>query len=179
MPLARLATLLIAPLVVVLSGCQVATRGGPSTVASLDLDRYMGRWYVIRNTPYFLERGKVASFDTYARLPDGTLSNNFTFRPGSFGEPERTWHGTAKITDSQTNATWSVSFLWPMSVTYKVFAVDPGYKWSVVGTGDAGLLWVLSRERSLSPASYDEALAALKSKGIATDKLTPVPQPPE
>lgn len=139
----------------------------------------MGRWYVIRNTPYFLERGKVASYDTYTRRSDGSIGNDFTFRPDSLGQPEKTWHGVARITDPATHATWSVSFFWPVSVTYKVFALDPGYRWAVVGTGDAGLLWVLSRERTLSDGAYAEALSVLRAKAIDTSRLTLVPQAPE
>jgi len=158
-------------------GCASVSRPEPATVAHVDLDRYSGRWYVISHVPYFLEKGKVASYDTYGRRPDGKLTNNFTFRKDRTDAPEKTWHGTAEVVDSATNATWKVSFLWPFSVTYKIFALDPDYRWAVVGTGDAKLLWVLARERQLDPAVHERALAELRAKGIATAELKPVPQP--
>ncbi|MDI1318740.1 MAG: lipocalin family protein, partial [bacterium] len=131
-----------------LAGC--ATQGTPpATVASVDLDRYMGRWYVISHVPYFLERGKVASYDTYARRPDGRLTNNFTFREKTLESPEKTWAGVARVVEGTGNATWKVSFVWPVSVTYKIFLLDADYRWAVVGTADAGLLWVLARDRQL------------------------------
>jgi hypothetical protein len=43
--------------------------------------------------------------------------------------------------------------------------------------GDAGLLWVLARDRSLQPNTYAAILAELNAKSIATDKLAFVPQP--
>ena len=52
----------------------------PSAVQYVDLDRYMGRWYVIRNTPYFLEKDKVASYDTYTKRSDGKIEADFTFK---------------------------------------------------------------------------------------------------
>ncbi|MEO6875743.1 MAG: lipocalin family protein [Opitutaceae bacterium] len=143
----------------------------------MDLDRYVGRWYVISHVPYFLERGKVASYDTYGRRPDGLLTNDFTFRPGSLTASEKTWHGKAEIVDHDTNATWKVSFIWPFSVTYKIFALDPDYRWSVVGTKDAGLLWVLARERHITPELYASIVRQLQEAGIATDGLATVPQP--
>ena len=74
----------------------------------VDLDRYLGRWYVIANIPYFLEQGKVASYDTYSRRPDGKLGNDFTFRKGNFEAPEKTWHGVGEIINKETNAEWKI-----------------------------------------------------------------------
>jgi apolipoprotein D and lipocalin family protein len=173
---------LLAPALVALTtlglftGCASVPKSLPPTVAYVDLDRYLGRWYVISHVPYFLEKGKVASYDTYARRPDGKLVNNFTFRQGTVTAAEKTWHGVAWVTDTTTNATWKVQFVWPLSVTYKIFVLDVDYRWAVVGTGDAGLLWVLARDRSLPPATYAAILAELRAKSIATDKLAFVPQ---
>lgn len=164
-------------LAVALVGCASVRSNTLATVPHVDLDRYAGRWYIISHVPYFLERGKVASYDTYARLPDGRLSNDFTFRPESVTAPEKTWHGTAEVLDPQTNATWKVSFFWPISVTYKIFALDPDYRWAVVGTKDAGLLWVLSRDRQMAPELYGKITRQLTESAIATDKLEMVPQP--
>jgi apolipoprotein D and lipocalin family protein len=162
---------------VAMFGAGCASKPLPPTVSYVDLNRYVGRWYVISHVPYFLERGKVASYDTYTLLPDGKLSNDFTFRPGNFDAPEKTWFGTAEILDAKTNATWKVSFVWPLSVTYKVFALDPDYRWAVVGTKDAGLLWVLARERQLAPTTYATILRELNERGINTSGLAAVPQP--
>lgn len=63
------------------------------------------------------------------------------------------------------------------AITYKIFALDADYAWAVVGTKDAGLLWVLARERSLPADTYAAILAELESKGIATAPLAFVPQP--
>jgi len=162
-----------------LSGCSTMSKSKPlpPTVAYVDLDRYMGNWFVISNIPYFLEKGKVASSDFYARRPDGKLVNNFTFRKDTVDGPEKTWEGVAWVINPETNATWKVQFVWPLSITYKIFALDPDYTWAVVGTKDAGLLWVLARERSLPADTYAAVLAELEVKGIATAPLTFVPQP--
>ena len=79
--------------------------------------------------------------------------------------------------DTSTNATWKVSFFWPVSVTYKIFALDPDYRWAVVGTKDGGLLWVLARERRLTPDTYATILTGLRAKGLSVEKLRAVPQP--
>lgn len=164
-----------------LAGCSGFSRAKPrpATVARVDLDRYMGRWFVVSHVPYFLEKGKVASSDYYALRPDGKLVNNFTFREKTVDGPEKTWEGVAWVTDPATNATWKVQFVWPISVTYKILALDQDYRWAVVGTDDAGLLWVLARERRLDPTTYAGILAELRAKAIDTSALAFVAQPPE
>lgn len=148
------------------------------TVPHVDLDRYLGRWYVIANIPYFLEKGKVASYDTYTRRPDGRLGNDFTFRSGGFDAPEKTWHGVAWVTNPATNAEWKVRFLWPLTTTYLVLELDPDYRWAVVGTPNRQLAWVLARERSLAPEVYDAILTRAAAQGIPREAFALVPQPP-
>jgi apolipoprotein D and lipocalin family protein len=169
---------LLLPLLLV--GCASAPKAPPlRTVAHVDLERYVGRWYVIANIPYFLEKGKVASYDTYARRPDGTLVNDFTFRQGDFGAPEKTWHGSAWVVNTQTNAEWKVRFVWPFTATYLVLELDPDYRWAVVGTPGRGLLWVLARERQMDDATYARILERIRAHGIDPAKVVKVPQPSE
>jgi apolipoprotein D and lipocalin family protein len=149
----------------------------PKPVEYVNIDRYMGKWYVIRNIPYFLEKNKVASYDTYSLRADGKITNNFTFREKTFLSADKTWNGYAQIIDSKTNAIWKVSFLWPIYTTYVVFALDTDYTWAVVGTKDAGLLWVLSRSRKMDASVYAFICEQLHLKGISTEKLQLVPQP--
>ncbi len=149
----------------------------PSAVQYVDLDRYMGRWYVIRNTPYFLEKDKVASYDTYTKRSDGKIEADFTFKKNNFNSPEKIWKGVGVVQDTKSNAVWKVSFLWPLSSDYVVYALDKEYTWVVVGTKNADLVWVLSRTRQLSDDISRTICAVLKDKNIATDKLVIVPQP--
>jgi apolipoprotein D and lipocalin family protein len=150
----------------------------PRTVDHVDLDRYLGRWYVIANIPYFLEKGKVASYDTYARRPDGRLDNIFTFRKGDLAAPEQSWHGTAWVTNTATNAEWKVRFVWPLTSTYLILELDPDYRWAVVGTPGRGLLWILARERRLSDPDYEHILGLIEGQGYDRAKIARVPQPP-
>ena len=161
-----------------LVGCATTPKLAPlKTVPFVDLERYTGRWYVIANIPYFLERGKVASYDTYARRPDGTFTNNFTFRRGSFDSPEVTWHGSAKITNTTTNAEWAVQFIWPLSADYLVIDLDPDYRWAIIGHPSRNLLWVLARDRQLPDATYNAIVARTASQGYDPTRITKVPQP--
>ncbi|MEI9864441.1 MAG: lipocalin family protein [Limisphaerales bacterium] len=166
---------LFAVAAVTLAGC--ATPQKPvSTVPHVDLNRYLGRWYVIANIPYFLENGKVASYDTYALRTDGRMDNIFTFRKGTFDAPEDSWHGVAWVVNHESNAEWKVRFIWPFTATYLVLELDPEYQWAVVGTPNRKLLWVLSRQRQLSETTYSEILRRIAEQGYDTNILAKVPQ---
>ena len=159
-----------------LSGC--ATPQPPlRTVPRVDLNRYLGNWYVIANIPYFLEKGKVASYDTYALRSDGRMDNTFTFRKGTLDAPEKSWHGVAWVVNHDSNSEWKVRFLWPFTATYLVLELDPDYQWAVVGTPGRDLLWVLARQRHLETPTYQGILHRIEAQGYDTNRLALVPQP--
>jgi apolipoprotein D and lipocalin family protein len=159
-----------------LTGC-ATTQAPLRTVPHVDLNRYSGNWYVIANIPYLLEKGKVASYDTYSQRPDGRLNNIFTFRKGSLDAPERSWHGVAWVVNHESNAEWKVRFVWPFSATYLVLELDPEYQWAVVGTPKHKLLWVLARQRHLDAPTYAQILQRIAAQGYDTNRLALVPQP--
>lgn len=161
-----------------LIGCTTMPKPSPlRTVPHVDLNRYMGDWYVIANIPYFLEEGKVASYDTYSPRADGRMNNIFTFRKGSLDAPEQSWKGIAWVVNKETNAEWKVQFLWPLRTTYLVLELDPDYRWAVVGTPNRKLVWVLARDRALSDETYAMIMKRMVAQGCDAQKMVKVPQP--
>lgn len=161
-----------------LIGCSTMPKNPPPrTVPHVDLNRYMGDWYVIANIPYLLEKGKVASYDTYSPRADGRMNNIFTFRKGSLDAPEQSWKGVAWVVNKETNAEWKVQFLWPLRATYLVLELDPDYRWAVVGTPNRKLLWVLARDKRLSDETYAMILKRMTAQGYEASRIFKVPQP--
>ena len=158
-------------------GC--TSRGGPPlrTVDHVDLTRYQGDWYVIANIPYSLEKGKVASFDRYRLRPDGRMDNEFHFRRETFSAPDEVWRGVAWVHDQRTNAEWRVRFIWPFTATYLIIDLDPDYGWAVIGHPSRDLFWVLSRERTLPDAIYEQVLLRAAAQGYDVGRVERVPQP--
>lgn len=148
-----------------------------ATVNKVDLERYMGRWHVIACVPNFFENGKVATVDIYARRPDGNIDNIYAFRKKSFDAPEKQWSGTARVTNTQTNAEWKVRLIWPFTNDYLILELDPNYRWAVVASNKGKLLWVLARERRLPHAVYADLLERIDRRGLDSSRLVRVPQP--
>ena len=89
----RLSRAVLGLIAIGLTGCVTVPRS-PDTAptqlaANVDLDRYMGKWYIIANIPYFAEKGKVASYFDI-KPENGTLldvyvgQDTFYSAPGTF-----------------------------------------------------------------------------------------------
>ena len=164
----------------VLIGSAAAAARGPNcaqTVSSVDLKRYMGRWYVVAAIPNFLGRNNLASSDTYTLNSNGRIEIEFTFRKGSFSAPEKTRHGRAVVSDTQTSAEWKVRFNWPFTFPYLVLDPDSEYQWAVVGTPNRKFLRVLARKPQIPDDLYARILGRLAYKDFNVAKLKKVPQP--
>mgnify|MGYP000399795343 CR=1 FL=1 len=75
----QLASLLVAfTAMVFLGGC--ASKGPEmKTVSYVDLERFMGDWYVIANIPTFIEKNAFNAVESYRLDSDGTVATTFKF----------------------------------------------------------------------------------------------------
>jgi len=148
-------------------------------VSHVDLQRYMGDWYVIANIPYFAEKNCVDSIESYALRTDGDIDNWFTCRKKSFDAPmKRISNALAVVDDKQSNAIWHVKFFKIISVRYVIIDLDPNYQWAVVAHPSRNYGWVLARTKRLDEATYQRALNSLASQGYDVTRFKKVPQFP-
>lgn len=54
------------------------------TAQAVDLERFMGDWYVIANIPTWIERDAHNAMESYRLAEDGTVATTFTFQKGGF-----------------------------------------------------------------------------------------------
>ncbi len=158
-----------------LAGCASQPSTWPRTVDHVDLDRYMGTWHVIANIPNVLERGKLATADEYHLRKDGDIAVTYHFRKGFDRAPDA-WHGKAWLPDPRDAARWKVRFLWPFTSDYLILALDPDYRYVMVGVPSRDLLWIMSRERDMPQTVYDRYVAQARAMGFPVEQLRKVPQ---
>jgi len=70
-----------------LSGCQ--SQKPLETVDYVDLQRFMGDWYVIANIPTFLEKNAYNPIESYALDTDGSIATTFSFNADSLEGEKR------------------------------------------------------------------------------------------
>lgn len=172
--------LVTAAVVLVLSGCALLAPKEPlPTVESVDLDRYMGQWYVIANIPYFGERGNVAGRAVYRQRDDGRMDDIYIYKKGDFDAPDERLEGVAWVVNERTRAEWKVRFYWPLSFGYYIVGLDEDYQWSMVGHPTRNYAWIMAREPTMDEALYARLLARFEALGYDASELQKVPQLPE
>mgnify|MGYP001824604549 CR=1 FL=1 len=150
---------------------------GPlDSVESLDLDRYLGKWYEISKYPVSFEKGLVGVTAEYSLRDDGKIRVlNAGYKKSFEGELKQS-EGKAWIPDPAKSAQLKVMFFWPFSGKYWVIALDPEYRWSVVGEPGRKYLWILSRTPTLPDATYDAIVKRIEELGYDTSRLEKMPQ---
>ena len=146
------------------------------TVDYVDLDRFMGDWYVIAKIPTFLEKGAHNAVETYAMNDDGTIATTFTFRDGAFDGKEKQYNPNGIIRDTGSNALWGMRFIWPSKADYRIVYLDEDYTQTIIGRQKRDFVWIMAREPNISDSDYETLLGVVESLGYDMSKVERVPQ---
>ncbi len=147
-----------------------------STVARVDLDRYLGSWFEICRLPLKWEDADASDITaTYGLMADGRIQVENRCIDKN-GQPDRAI-GVAVPQDS-SNARLKVSFLpqylrWiPFTEgDYWILHLADDYSVALVGTPDRKHLWLLARTASLSTEIVDDYLAVARLQGFELGNL--------
>jgi len=145
------------------------------TVSEVDIDEYMGDWYVIAHIPVFLEKDAYNAMESY-RLEGERIETTFTFREGGFDGPVKTYNPNAIITDTETNAVWGMQFVWPFRADFRIVYLDDDYTTTIIGRNKRDYVWIMAREPAIDEEKYDELVRLVGDMGYDISKLRRVPQ---
>jgi apolipoprotein D and lipocalin family protein len=174
----RLFALLSAALVVGCAPSGALPGAAPlEAVDAFDLDRYLGTWYEITKYPNAFEEGLVAVTAEYSLREDGTVRVLNSGFQGTFDGERKSAEGQAWVPDATAPAKLRVSFFWPFAADYWVIALDPKYRWAVVGEPDRRYLWILSRTPTLPEATYASIAQQIQALGYDPSLLEPMAHP--
>ncbi len=148
-------------------------------LAQVDLPRYMGRWYLIANIPYFGEKNYVASRAEWRLRDDGKIADAYVGKKGGFDQPETRREFVDTVVPGTNNAHWSVRLIWPIYVSQLTLYVDDNYEYTLLGYPGKSLGWIFARKPEMSDAKYRELLEKFDEQGYDTSLFRRVPQKPE
>ena len=144
-----------------------------STTPTLDIQRFMGRWYEIARFEHRFEKGITHVSATYTLSGNGKIE---VLNEGLKEGKHKQIKGRAKQPNPQDPGKLKVSFfLWFYS-DYYVLYIDPEYRYLLVGSSSDKYLWIMSREKSLAKETLDQLIDKLRVRGYDTDKLLFVAQ---
>ncbi len=160
-------------LLVALTGCQ--TMQPIQTVSYVDLERFMGDWYVIANIPTFIEKEAHNAKESYRLDEDGTIATTFTFNKGAFDGPAKAYTPRGFIRDTNSNAVWGMQFIWPIKAEYRVMYLNEDYTHTVIGRTKRDYVWIMARSPSMPEADYQSIIELLDAQGYDVSKVQRVP----
>lgn len=146
------------------------------TVDYVDIDRFMGDWYVIASIPTFVETKAYNAIESYSLDADGTIDTVFRFRSGSFEGRPRRYNPRGFIRNTETNAEWGMRFVWPLKADYRVIYLDSDYRVTVIGRNKRDYVWVMARQPHMDAAEFEGIVRLISQAGYDTAKLRRVPQ---
>lgn len=162
-------------LAAMVAGCAGDVRRIPP-VEHVDIERFMGDWYVIGNIPTWPERDAYNAVETYALRQDGRIQTTFRYRHGGFDRRVRTMHPVGTVRPDTGNAVWGMQFVWPIKAEYVIVYVDGDYRQAIVGRSKRDHAWIMARTPTIPEADYQAHLQRLRDLGYALDDLRRVPQ---
>jgi len=158
-----------------LVGC-TGVPDGVQPVQDFELDRYLGTWFEIARLDHRFERGLEDVSATYSLREDGEImvvNRGFDPKRGEWREAV----GRAHPIGARDVGSLAVSFFGPFFGGYHVIALERAHYADALVTGpDRDYLWILARERTLSPARRDALVGVARAAGYAVDELIWVEQ---
>lgn len=146
------------------------------TVSSVDLNRFMGDWYVIANIPTSIERDAYNAVESYRIAADGTIETTFTFNKGGFDGPLKTYRPRGFVQDDASNAVWGMQFFWPFKAEYRIIFLNEDYTITVIGRTKRDYVWIMARQPIIAGEDFALILNFLEDVGYDISKVKKVPQ---
>jgi apolipoprotein D and lipocalin family protein len=145
------------------------------TVKHVDLDRFMGDWYVIACIPTFIEKDAFNAVESYQLNPDGTVATTFTFNKGGFDGKKKSYHPRGFVVEGTGNAVWNMQFIWPFKAEYRIIYLTEDYQQTVIGRSKRDYFWLMARTAAIAEDDYKAILKFLVDQGYSLDHLRKVP----
>ena len=174
---------LVFVLSIALASSATAQEAPVQTIASLDVNRYVGTWYEIAKYPNRFQK-QCASHTRaqYLTNADGSLQviNRCVTREGGTLEAIGQAHQVGGASSPKLQVRFAPAWLsWLPWVwgDYWVIDLDKDYQLAAVSDAKREYLWVLSRHKQVDAKTYQALLARIAAQGFDIQKLELSPQP--
>jgi len=142
------------------------------TVEYVDLEKFMGKWFVIALIPNMIEKGAINSSDTYVLNNDGTI--DITYDAIKDGK-QRQIKQKGTVVNKTSNAEWTIQMRKPfvpfMKFPFKIVYVDENYEYMAVGYPKNTMGWIMGRTSSVSEKEYKKIMNSLIELGYTADQF--------
>lgn len=169
-----LGVVVLAATVLVISGC--ASNSPLNTPARVDLNRFMGTWYVLGYTPLVVDKDAHNGIEHYYLAENGDIETTYQFRKGSFDGELKTLTPVGRVFDQETNAEWRMQFIWPFKSQYVIMDVSDDYTRTIVAHPNRKYAWIMARTANIPEGEYQRMLGQLEKAGFDCSAILRLPQ---
>ncbi len=157
------------------AGCATSHKPLP-TAGKVDLERFMGPWFVIGYTPLGIDSGAHNGVEHYHLADDGKIETTYQFRKDSFEGELKTLTPVGRVYDEETNAEWRMQFIWPFQAEYIIFDLSPDYERTIIAHPNRKYAWIMARSPQISDAHYESMVKKLEAEGFDREVIQKLPQ---
>lgn len=161
-------------LILLLAGCKEDYQ--QQLVDYVDLDKFMGDWYVIAIMPNPIEKNVTNGIESYALNDKGNIDITYTFYKNNPQGKKKVLHPKASIYNKKTNAEWRVQFFWPLRFPYLVIWLDEEYETTVIGVPNKKYAWIMSRKPYINEDKYNKILDRMSQLDYKIERLIKISQ---
>lgn len=146
------------------------------TVPSVDLNKYIGKWYEVASIPQSFQKQCVANTTAeYSFAEKGRIKVDNSCETAS-GERDGS-EGRAQVEDKATNSKLKVTFVklfdWVFAFggNYWIIDLADDYSYALIGDPSAKYAWILSRTPNVTDEFLIRAEKKFKSQGYNTCEI--------
>lgn len=159
-------------------GCASTPKPPLEPVPSVDLERFMGDWYVLAAIPTRIERDAYNPVESYELVDENTIQTTYTFNEGGFDGPLETLTPRGFVREGTGNAVWGMQFIWPFKADYRIIHLGEDYRTTVIGRQKRDYVWVMARTPSVDDATWEKLERVVADAGYDLAELQEMPQEP-
>lgn len=159
----------------ILSACATQSLPSIATVPKVNIDQFMGDWYVIAAIPTAIETESFNAIENYKLNKDGSIATTFTFNKGSLQGPLKKYEPRGFIIENTGNALWGMQFIWPIKAEYRITYLNADYSQTIISRNARDYVWIMARTPQISQDDYANLTKIVADYGYDISKLRQVP----
>ncbi len=155
------------------SACRRAGSSVPNQklAPKVDIDLFMGKWYVHGYTPTSLDPDAYDATETYELGDDGKILTTYRFRKSATAEKWKVYHPKGWVVNEETGSEWRMRFFGLFTAPYYILYVDHEHAETVVGHPDKDMAWIMTRSSEIAEADYERLKQELVERAYDLAKL--------
>jgi len=145
---------------------------------NVDLNAFMGDWYVLAHIPTFIEDEAYNAVESYRRKTTKKIATTFRFNQGGFQGKEKIYHPTGFVQE-ESNAYWNMQFIWPFKSEFVISYLDADYQHTIIARSKRDYVWIMAREPVIDGDKLNELIERVVTLGYARGDIRIVPHQAE